>query len=319
MKKLLIFCILIAGIILFSGCIDEEKANSEPSNNNSQSSGILITTTHPYDNNSYAELIRLVERMFTYPGTPMEKPFTLLPGELPSDLPIIIPIPEDATIIGSTVRFEDNYEQIQIFLDVPNEPNKILEFYRSNLNKTGWNELERSYPDEGGFVHFPSMYESSTFCQNESAGPSLTITPITSNGEKPTDVRLNLDTNPRNPVCRMKTFEPPGTSGAAEIMPMLKPPKGALQKGGGGGGSDDHWNSEATLETELDIKDLESHYHNQLVEARWELKENSSQGSIGLSTWSFTDEFGDQWSGILLINNLGQENLYFAYFSIFLV
>lgn len=318
MNKLLIFCFLIVGIIFISGCIDEEKANSEPSNN-SQSPRILINTTHPYDNNSYAELLRLVERMFTFPGTPMEKPYTILPGELPGDLPIIIPIPEDATIIGSTVRFEDNYQQVQIFLDVPRETNKILEFYRNNLNKTGWNELESSYPGEGGFVHFPSMSESTTFCQNESAGPSLTIIPFTSNEEKPTDVRLNLDTNPRNLICRMRNIESHGTSGAAEIMPILKPPKGAMQKGGGGGGSDDQWDSEATLETELSIRDLESHYQNQLLEAHWELKEKSIQGSVGLSTWSYTDEFGDQWSGILLINNLGQENLYFAYFSIFLV
>jgi len=317
MKKLLI-CILIIGIIFISGCIEEEKANSEPSNN-SQSSGIHIKTTHPYDNNSNADLIRLVERMFTFPGTSMDKSFTILPGELPSDLPIIIPIPEDATIIGSLVHFEDNHKQVQIFLDVPTEPNKILEFYRNNLNKTGWNELESSYPEEGGFVHFPSTSESSTFCQNESVGPSLTIIPFASNGDKPTDVRLNLDTNPRNSVCRMRKIEPHEISGAAEIMPILKPPKGALQKGGGGGGSDDQWDSETTLETELSIRDLESHYQNQLLEARWELKEKTIQGSIGLSTWSFTDEFGNQWSGILLINNLEHENLYFAYFSIFLV
>jgi hypothetical protein len=49
------------------------------------------------------------------------------------------------------------------------------------------------------------------------------------------------------------------------------------------------------------------------------IKEKNAVSSIGLSTWSFTDEFGDQWSGILLINNLGQDNVYFAYFSIFLV
>ena len=318
MKKLLIFCFLIEGIIFISGCIDEEKANFEPSNN-SQSSGILIKTTHPYDNNSYAELLHLVERMFSYPGTPMEKTYTILPGELPCDLPAIIPIPEDATIIGSTLRFEDDYQQVQIFLDVPGETNNILEFYRNNLNKTGWNELESSYPEEGGFVHFPSMFESTTFCQNDSAGPSLRITPFTSNGEKPTDVRLNLDTNPRNLICRRGTIEPYGTRGAAEIMPTLKPPKGALQKGGGGGGSDDQRDSRTTLETELSIRDLESHYQNQLLEARWELKEKSIQDSFGLSTWSFTDEFGDQWSGILLINNLGQKNLYCAYFSIFLV
>ena len=67
------------------------------------------------------------------------------------------------------------------------------------------------------------------------------------------------------------------------------------------------------------MSELETHYRSQLIEAGWELKEEGSNSSIAWSIWSFTDEFGDDWSGILLVSELGQENMRFLYLMVYMV
>ncbi len=298
---LLVFILLVIGGIVFTTRSETPSiAKSEPSNNN-----------------SYAGLLRFVDRLMTYPGTPFDKPVVVLPSALPSDLPEKIPIPNDAETIGSLVRSDGKYNQVEIILDDPQDPNKVMEFYRSSLVKAGWNESKQSYPESGGFSSTSSIPESATFCRYERKGPSLTVSAYTPDGEKPTDVRIQLDTNPQTPTCTQRFNEP--NSGLSTVMPVLKAPKGALQKESGGGNSGSQWESYATLETELNVNDLEAHYRNQLVEAGWKLKDKGNGSSIAWSTWSFTDESGGNRSGILFVNDYGQENPRFVMFTVRLI
>jgi hypothetical protein len=254
----------------------------------------------------------------TYPGTSLGKPVVMLPGDLPSDLPEKIPIPDGTEIIGSLVRSDGKYNQVEIVLDSPRDPDEVMKFYRNSLSKAGWNESKAVYPESGGFSPAMSMPESATFCRYERKGPSLTVS-FTPEGEKLTDVRIQLDTNPQSSVCMQSFTEPYYGSGGAGIMPVLKSPKGAVQKGSGGGSSGDQWESYATLETDISVKDLEVHYRNQLVEADWKLKDKGSNDSIAWSTWSFTDESGGHRSGVLFVSEFGQENLLFMMFAVRLV
>jgi hypothetical protein len=52
------------------------------------------------------------------------------------------------------------------------------------------------------------------------------------------------------------------------------------------------------------------------MDAGWELKEEGNASSFAWSTWSSTDGFGDHWSGILLVSELGQENMRFLYLMV---
>lgn len=314
MKKLFTSCILIIGIILISGCFDKEKDNLKTFND-SQSSGTPLKPNDLSKNNSYEELLRLSERISIYHGTPEEN-LNMLPGEIPDDLPVIIQIPDDAIILGSLINTEDNYKQFYVFLDVPKEPHEIFDIYRNSLNYTEWKELERNFLDERGFVFFHSIPPPPIpappeiiFCQ-KNKGPFLSISAISSTEEKLTDVRLYYDANPLNSPCWSRTIE---INNAMEIMPKLISPKGAQFNGG----INNYWTSEDTFGTELDLMELEAHYQNQLQEAGWKLKEKGHQGSIAMSTWSFTDEFGDQWSGLFLLNEIGQGGQKFVYFTVF--
>lgn len=275
--------------------------------------------SQPSSNNSYAELLRFAERLMTYPGTSLGKPVVMLPGDFPSDLPEKIPIPDGTEIIGSLVRSDGKYNQVDIILDNPRDPDDVMEFYRNSLSKAGWNESKAVYPESGGFSPATSMPESATFCRYERKGPSLTVSTFTPDGEKLTDVRIQFDTNPQSSVCMQSYTEPYYGSGGSGIMPVLKSPKGAVQKGGGSGNSGDQWASYATLETDISVKDLEAHYRNQLVEDGWKLKDKGSNDSIAWSTWSFIDESGGHRSGVLFISELGQENLLFVMFAVQLV
>lgn len=299
MKNVWLIAVILITLVVLAGIVSIVYS---PRNETLEPSSIIRSQS--YDNSSNAEILLFAERMFTFPGTPPGKVIAILPGKLPPDLPFEVPVPDGAKVIGSLIRSADKYEQIQIILDVPEKPEKIIEFYRNNMKKAGWTESEYFYDSWG----FSSMPKSDIFCQYEREGPSLEIDVYTSDGEKPADVRLTLSTNPRVTVCQER-YEQRGST--KDVLPLLLAPKGAVQKEGGGGGGGGNMRSLYTvLETELSVKELETHYRNQLVEFGWDLKEKGSNSSITWSTWSFTDEFGS-WSGLLIVSGLGPKNLRF--------
>src|SRR3990167_3121146 len=307
---LIIILVLIINSVVFSPR-SEISMSSQPSSNNS-------SNNNSSNNNSYTELLHFVERLMTYPGRALGKPVAMLPGSLPNDLPEKIPIPDGTEIIGSLVRSDGKYNQVEIVLDSPRDPDEVMKFYRNSLSKAGWNE-SKVYSESGGFSPVPSIPKSATFCRYERKGPSLTVSAFIPDGEKLTDVRIQLDTNPQSSVCMQSFTGPYYGSGGAGIMPVLNSPKGAVQKGGGGGSSGDQCESYAALETEINVKDLEAHYRNQLVEAGWKLKDKGDSDSIAWSTWSFTDESGGHRSGVLFVSEFGRENLLFMMFAVQLV
>ena len=240
---------------------------------------------------SDTELTRLVKRYLTYPGSPYGE-FEMLVGELPSDLPADVPIPEDAEVIGSIVR-SDKYTMIQIMLDAPQEPDEILEFYRDYLTEKGWQEMKQ--PSSSGFVS-PMMRSRVNFCYEGKI--SLSMSAYTTEEGKPTDVRLYVSDDPQS--CKAYTEEPV-RPGAGDVLPALMAPEGAIQRGGGGGGGSDRRYSQATLETSLSIDELHTHYRAQILEAGWDLREEGSKGTVAWSTWSFADESDNDWVGLLLV------------------
>jgi hypothetical protein len=55
------------------------------------------------------------------------------------------------------------------------------------------------------------------------------------------------------------------------------------------------------------------------MKAGWELKEDGMTASFAWSRWSFNDEFGDPWSGLLLVSEAGRENTLFLYLMVYRV
>ena len=298
MKNARLIAVILVAVVVLAGIAIVVYS---PRNETLEPSSIIRSQS--YDNSSNAEIFLFAERMFTVPGTPLGNVIAILPGKLPPDLPFEVPVPDGAEVIGSLmIRSADKYEQIQIILDVPEKPEKIIEFYRNRMKKAGWNEPE-SFLEGMDFSSTPSMPQFAFFCQYEQEGPVLGITVFTLDGKKPADVRLNLNTNPQQPVCTER-YEQRGST--MDVLPLLLDPEG-VQKGGWGG-NENMRDLSTVLETELGLVELETHYRDQLIETGWELKEKGSSGPIAWSTWSFSDEFGI-WSGRLLVSELKKKNM----------
>nr|CBH37561.1 hypothetical secreted protein [uncultured archaeon]CBH38961.1 hypothetical protein, secreted [uncultured archaeon] len=307
-------------VLIFIFFVVVGSVASSPLNEAPEPSPIIsMSVQNSSDINSSAELLRFVERMLRSPSYLQSKPVVILPGELPSNLSVEVPIPSDTDVIGSLIRSEGTYKRVKIILDVPMEPNEVIEFYRDSLKNVGWNETEGFYHQEkSGFVS--TTPEDVIFCRYEGKGPSLQIRAdsLATEEGNVSDVRLDLDTDPGTGLCTER-FYGPSWEDRAEILPPLKPPEGAILRSRGSGGGDGQWQSEATIETELNVSELTTHYQEQLMKAGWALKEDGMTASFAWSRWSFNDEFGDPWSGLLLVSEAGRENTRFLYLMVYRV
>jgi hypothetical protein len=305
-------------IFIFFGVVG--SVASSPLNDAPEPSPIIsMSAQNSSDINSSAELLRFVERLLTYPSYLQREPVVILSGELPSNLSVEVPIPSDAEVIGSLIRSDGTYKRVEIILDVPMEPNEVIVFYRDSLKNAGWNETEGFYHHEkSGFMS--TTPEGVIFCQYEGKGPSLQITAdsLATEEGNVSDVRLDLDTDPGTGLCTER-FYGPSWDDRAEILPPLKPPEGAILGSRGSGGGEGRWQSEATIETELNVSELSTHYQEQLMKAGWALKEDGMSASSAWSTWTFNDEFDDPWFGLLLISDTGRENKRFLYLMAYAV
>ena len=256
------------------------------------------------------QALRLLARRLLsapYPGGPAEE-VQILVGELPADLPIEVPLPEGARTIGSLVRGD---RSVQIVLDVDQAADAVVAFYREQLETAGWYELD--WPMRPGGFGFGAEAAMATFCYSR-RGPSLMVTAFEAEGAL-TDVRLNLQTDPRHLPCTMLGW-PHGPP--MSLIPNLRAPTRATMHGGGGSsGSGNSWHSTVILETDLDAEALAAHYNEQLQTAGWKLADRGSAGPAAWSTWSFTDDQGDTWAGTLLIlETAGGAGQRFAYLYI---
>jgi len=245
--------------------------------------------------NSDTELTRLVKRYLTYPGGGYGEP-EILVGELPSDLPVDVPIPKDAEVIGSiTTPRSDKHKSIQIMLDVPREPDEVMEFYRGCLTKKGWREEMKRPSSAGGFVS-PMVRSRVNFCYEGKL--LLNVYAYSTEEGKPTDVRLHVNDDPQI----VAYAEEPVRPGAGDVLPALLAPEGAIQmRGSVGGSGGERRYSQATLETNLSANKLHTHYRAQLLEAGWKLEEEGGDGTVAWSTWSFVDDSDNDWVGLLLV------------------
>jgi len=66
----------------------------------------------------------------------------------------------------------------------------------------------------------------------------------------------------------------------------------------GGGGSDNYY-SNAMVRTDLDPAALGVYYATQLRDAGWTARGEGHEGPVAWSAWTFRDEDGEEWRGLL--------------------
>ncbi len=271
-----------------------------------------------------AELLDLIERFFTFYGM-AEEPQVLV-NEIPDNLPIDIPIPEKAEVIGSmAMNMTSGPQSIQIILDVPGEPEEVLEFYRDHLD-ADWEE--QSHSREEGFVA-SGMGEIADFRSMSGNGGAFQV--IAFSKENVTDVRLILTNGALEEGLRDEISTPQPMDSTPEesqaVLPSMEAPEDAIQWGSRHGGSNgsSSWGgssggispvdrltesrySEANLETSMSLEQLQSYYTELLKQSDWTLDTSGVNYQVAWSTWSFNDYLGNQWDGFLLIRAMDQED-----------
>ncbi len=234
----------------------------------------------------------------TYPGSTELNEVQLLVGKLPQDMPVDLPIPDGARIIGSEIQ---EGKGIYIVLDVPLMPDQALDFYRRALPSQNWTETDIPGMDRG-FVQGDSRI---TFCKGMK-NPSLTVTahPL----EDGTDLHIGISSDPDYSPCSQTSFDD-----WLRPIPKLAAPEGSRQFNEMMTGGGNRAAVSATLETEMNSSTLEDHYADQLSAANWTMAGGGKSGPSSWSAWSIEDENGLVWNGFLIALDIpGSENQRFV-------
>lgn len=226
----------------------------------------------------------------------------LLVGQLPDAWPAAIPLPDHSQLLGSLMR---NPRMIEVVIDSALVPDDVLQFFRDQLSAAGWTE-PKVPRHMGGFTHgYSRPSQGALFCLGK-RGPSLEIN-VAPTPDGSTDVRLHLNSDPHHSPC--------GSMNRGreifDLLPTLAPPSGAQQQGGGGGGGSDSVYSSATLESNLDLATIATHYADQLNAAQWTPVASGGDSTMAWSTWTWQDDEGDAWQGLFFVVRWGGSGRYF--------
>lgn len=293
-RKLLTHFSLLLAAVLAAACAERPPSESIGTSNPAENQPAGVTIQGDDD-----ALQRLVVRLLApqYPGAPQAQGPTLVVGALPDDLPLELPLPEGATVLGGLSQKDGPYG-IQIVLDAPRPAQEVIDFYTQAFTAQG---LKQPEMPPMGQVFVPATPQSATFCRDDN---SLAISVSTFEMEGGlTDVRLHLHTDTQSSVCQ---FRGGIMSGAQQLLPQLKLPQGAGMGRGsmGGGSSSGSAYSSADIQSDLSLAEISQHYAGQLKALGWEMIDEDQSGKTAWSAWTLPSEASDdgsQWIGTLLV------------------
>ena len=223
-----------------------------------------------------------------------DKPRLFL-GELPTDLPAEIPVPEGMVLLGGLRRVRPWWGETdaQVILEAEAEPEGVYAAFREHLAGSEWNEKRRPLLERGGFVSSGFGTRPLTFCLSP-RGPSLFVSAYR-RGARTTEVRLHLDGSRRRDSPCSEDYDRQEYD-ERSVIPALFPPEGVVQISGGGGRSSSSEETSAHLRTGVSPAALVGHYSAQLEEAGWSRVGGGEEGPTAWSGWTF-EEDGEGWVG----------------------
>lgn len=212
----------------------------------------------------------------------------LLPGKLPQEMPVDLPIPDGTRTVGSMIQEDTGFS---VVLDVPMTPDQALEFYRERLASQNWTEVQLPGMNQG-FVEDgdPSI----AFCK-DSKDPWMII--VAHPEENGTDLRVSISNDTDCSPCSLNQ----GYDDWLKPIPKLAAPKGArISNENSVSGPGNMVATSVTVKTEMNSSSLTAHYADQLMAANWTIMGEGESGPSSWSSWSYNDEDGQTWDGFLM-------------------
>ena len=230
----------------------------------------------------------LAQKLMTHPHPEGPTSIDLFLGRMPDEWGAV-PMPPGARLSGGALHSRRRQPmQIEAIFESDGDAKSVLSRYEGALTGVGWAVFGFGGM-RGGFVPGGMTGVGQTYRQGDK-GPILMVAAL-DGGADATDVRLRLDWDMSRHLPDMHMHD---RAEGAERLPALSPPLG-----GGGGGSSGSWHSEATVETDLPVPDLETHFSRQLEAAGWTRLAGTADDVAGWSSWRLPGD-GD-WGGILLV------------------
>jgi hypothetical protein len=262
-----------------------------------------------------AAMRELAERLLSPPyhrGPDGSAPtIELLPGSLPSPMPVDIPLPDGGHLVGSAVRgIGDVRQGIEVVADVGQTAARVAEHYRQHFNAAGWTAPYHGPGPRGFQPSAPQLNQA--FCK---AGVGFANVAAFGRENGTTDLRINyqlevalpggsgsLPTKPTMIGCGGDVVQPmpPRFPPGYELLPALFAPDGLAIETTGGGGGPSTWTSEATTKTDMTSVALEAHFAKQLEASGWKRTAGAAGGPLVWSAWSVAGE-GGPWHGLLFV------------------
>lgn len=240
------------------------------------------------------EVKALAEKLMTHPHPEGPTSIELLLRRLPTEWSAI-PAPPGARLLGSALHSRRGRPaQIEAIYVAEGDAQSVVSRYEAALKAGDWAVFSGFGGMPGGFVPGGLAAAHQSY-RHGNEGPILMVAAL-EGGTAETDLRLRLDWDMVRHLPEMRMH---GRPEGAERLPPLAPPSGVPLRGGGGGGGSGSWHSEATIETDLPVPDLEVHFSRQLEKAGWTRLSGTADDVAAWSSWRLPGE-GD-WGGILIV------------------
>lgn len=217
----------------------------------------------------------------------------LLVGQMPADLPFELPVPEGARVLGTLVHGIPT-----VALDTALAGDDAVAFYRDQLRARGWSE-EPFGPHHGGFVNSAFGDRAMGNFFSPDGQYRLLVNTAPAPGGR-TTLQLSVHSDGREQAQQMRQRRGMGRDVMA-IFPVIRSPSGGRQFSEGGSSGGDRADTFGRLEGDFDVPSLVTHYTEELVRGGWERSDGGHSGPVAWSTWTFRDDEGAAWRGLLLI------------------
>ena len=216
----------------------------------------------------------------------------LLVGELPPGLPLALPVPEGARILGAFVG-----SQTIIVLDAgPRRGGGAHLLHGAD----GGARLGRAGPHGWRTRRLHAFFRAAEHYGEFRAGRGRTGD-HGDGGWAPDDhstIQITFYPDGNGFVSRQQRMQHRDIMSL--VLPTIRPPKRAQQTQQGGSGSLDAVTALARLECDLEWAAVAPHYRAELERGGWQLVESGTAGPAAWSTWGFRDEEGAEWSAALI-------------------
>lgn len=225
---------------------------------------------------------------------------TVWVGALPDEMPLPLPLPDDARVVGSIhIEARQVPFQTNVLVGTDLSPEDVMAFYEEAASGGDWALFE--YPGMGGGFT-DHAFESTAFCYRDAIGVDVSAQ---ERADGTTFVRFYIQ---EGASVQCEGYPENETIGAFAVLPQLENPEGVTirghQGGGGGGGGPNVQriaSNSVTLATELSPGALIELYNAQMVEAGWQLVTTEAADGFAWSGWTLVDDSDVFWSGVLTL------------------